>query len=402
VGGDVKSKFRKIIFWIHLAAGISAGIVIAIMSFTGVMLAFEKEIIAWAERDSRHVSPPSPGTPRLSIDELLDRVRERFPGERPSAITVEADPGAAILFSFGRTNALYVSPYNGEIREPSATRVRGFMQTMIEWHRYLGTQGERRPAGKAITGAANAMFCFLAISGLYLWWPRTWTKEILRSVSLLNLKGSGKARDWNWHNAIGLWCAPVLIILTLTALPISYRWAGDLIYKLTGTTAPQPGAGAAAGSGGEVPAPPAGAARLGYEPLFAAAQKEVPHWKQILLRIAPGGRGGTANSGPQAVTFAVKEQNAWPRFSTVQVSLDPFTGAALRQENFSDYNLGRKIRSWTRFLHTGEALGPIGQAIAGIASLGAVILVWTGLALAFRRFFVRQSKSPSNATEPHS
>ena len=39
---------------------------------------------------------------------------------------------------------------------------------------------------------------------------------------------TGRARDWNWHNTVGFWCAPVLIILTLTALPISFRWAAEL------------------------------------------------------------------------------------------------------------------------------------------------------------------------------
>ena len=47
------SKLRPVVFWLHLVAGVVAGATIAIMSFTGVALAFEKEIIAWAERDVR-------------------------------------------------------------------------------------------------------------------------------------------------------------------------------------------------------------------------------------------------------------------------------------------------------------------------------------------------------------
>jgi uncharacterized iron-regulated membrane protein len=81
----------------------------------------------------------------------------------------------------------------------------------------------------------------------------------------------------------------------------------------------------------------------------------------------------------------VKERGAWPLFAITQLTLDPFTGGVLRQENFTDYNLGRKIRSWTRFLHTGEALGWAGQTVAAMASFGGVVLVWTGLALACRR-----------------
>jgi uncharacterized iron-regulated membrane protein len=45
----------------------------------------------------------------------------------------------------------------------------------------------------------------------------------------------------------------------------------------------------------------------------------------------------------------------------------------------------QKARSWFRFVHTGEQYGVIGQTIAGIASLAACFLVYTGLALAWRR-----------------
>ena len=38
-----------------------------------------------------------------------------------------------------------------------------------------------------------------------------------------------------------------------------------------------------------------------------------------------------------------------------------------------------------RFAHTGEVLGIPGQTIAGAVSAGGAVLVWTGLALAWRR-----------------
>jgi uncharacterized iron-regulated membrane protein len=38
-----------------------------------------------------------------------------------------------------------------------------------------------------------------------------------------------------------------------------------------------------------------------------------------------------------------------------------------------------------RFLHTGEALGIVGQTIAGLVSFTSVLMVWTGIALAWRR-----------------
>jgi hypothetical protein len=51
---------------------------------------------------------------------------------------------------------------------------------------------------------------------------------------------------------------------------------------------------------------------------------------------------------------------------------------------------------WLRFVRTGEYYGVWGQTIAGIASAGALILLWTGFALAIRRFIAwigRQRKA---------
>ena len=399
--------FRKILFWFHLFAGVLAGVVIAVMCFTGVTLAFEKEIINWVEKESR-VAPAAVSSEPKPLDELLAAVREKHPGQRPSGITLKPDSTAAVLISFGRTNSFYVNPYTAEVREPSAQGTREFMRTMIAWHRFLGTNEDNRAIGKAITGACNVAFLVLALTGLYLWWPRKWTRDAFRAIAAMNFRLKGKARDWNWHNAIGLWSAPVLIVLTATAMPISYRWAGDVIYKLTGTTPPPPNAGPTTGSEVRVPEPEPGAKRLPMQDLLAAAQKEVPQWKEISFRLSTGGRGGRAGAnaetdaaprGPQAVSVTVKERGAWPLFASITLSLDPFTGAVLKKETFASNTLGRQVRSWTRYLHTGEALGPAGQAVAGLASFGGLVLVWTGFALAIRRF-ANWRGSRKNGTVP--
>ncbi len=85
----------------------------------------------------------------------------------------------------------------------------------------------------------------------------------------------GKARDFNWHNAIGLWTAPILIVLTLTAVPISYRWGANLIYTIAGETppAPQQGPGAApAAPAFDLKRPSPDARPLSQDALIAIAQ----------------------------------------------------------------------------------------------------------------------------------
>ena len=96
---------------------------------------------------------------------------------------------------------------------------------MIDWHRALGFSGENRAIGRAITGACNAAFLFLALSGLYLWWPRRWTGARLRKSIWFRRGLSCRARDFNWHNVTGFWSLPVIVVLTASGMMISYGWA---------------------------------------------------------------------------------------------------------------------------------------------------------------------------------
>jgi uncharacterized iron-regulated membrane protein len=430
--------FRNILFWMHLVSGVIAGVVIAIMSFTGAAIAFKPQLLEWAEREVRQVQPPAPDAPRLPIDELVARVRAARPEGQPSGVTVYPGPGSAVMVSLGRTGVAYVNPYTGDVLAAGEGGWRGFFHVMEEWHRWLGASGDNTPVGKAITGACNAAFLFLALSGLYIWWPRKWTWRTVRPSLWFRLNIRGKARDWNWHNVVGFWFLPILVILTASGMVISYRWASNLVFTLAGETPPA-AQGPAAPPSVTVPTPPAGAKPLGLEALFARAQQQVPAWESVTLRLGgsgrpqqgpqagqggqgpqgakgprdsqgtqsaqgpqrAGGAGGPGGSdarpkGPQPVNFAVREQGAWPLFSSAQLVFDPFTGEVLRREGFADYTPGRQLRTWMRFLHTGEALGWAGQLLAAVASLGGVLLVWTGFALAWRRFFPRRKPAASS------
>ena len=67
------------------------------------------------------------------------------------------------------------------------------------------------------------------------------------------------------------------------------------------------------------------------------------------------------------------------------VVVDAVTGQVADVRSLSDRTPGSQARVWIRFLHTGEVFGVVGQTIAGAVSLASLFMVWTGLALAWRR-----------------
>ncbi len=365
------------------------------MSVTGVCLAFETQVINWAERDLRQITPPAAATP-LSLDKLLGDLREKNPDAEPTALTLNSSPAASILVSRGPDEVVYVNPYTGEILG-HGSQVRVWLKQIEGWHRWLGASLDYRATGRWLTGAADLIFLGLAVTGLFLWWPRRWNWTALRP-SLWLVRGlRGRARDWNWHNTIGFWAAPALIVVTLTGAVMSYPWAGNLLYTLTGNPPPAASPANPGGRTGGPRRPPGGASGektprplASLDALLLRVNAQTPDWKTLTLRLPQ-------NSAATMVAMVQPTEN---RLYSSRLTVDARTGEVVKWEPYAEQNLGAKLRVWARFLHTGEAGGALGQGVAALASVGGVILVVTGLAMAVRRLFKGKSLRPSPAPSP--
>jgi uncharacterized iron-regulated membrane protein len=75
------------------------------------------------------------------------------------------------------------------------------------------------------------------------------------------------------------------------------------------------------------------------------------------------------------------------------------TGDVMTWADFSSNSTGQQLRLLARFTHTGESLGVWGQTIAGIATLGGAVMVYTGIALSLRRLFAWRRRRKQQ-TEP--
>ena len=404
--------FRKVLFWCHLVTGVFVALVVLIMSVTGVLLTYEKQMLAWADARAVQVPTPAAGAQRLPVDVLMQFVALSESGT-PTTVSWLAGENAPVRVAFGREKTVYVDPYTGTVLGPGAQKMRGFFRFVTDWHRWLGQSGDARDRGKAITGAANLGFLFLVLSGLWLWWPRTWTRAAVRNVTMFRSGLRAKARDFNWHNVIGFWSFVPLAIVVASATVISYPWASNLVYRIVGEEPPAPsGGGSGGGSGGPGGtqaraggAPGAGERGgrgeggageqngrsnrgndgagdedllAGVDPLVAVAQQKVDGWRTISMTMP--------KEADAPIVFNIDRGSGGQPQKRASLTLDRATGAEVKWEPFATGSTGRQLRSILRFAHTGEVLGLPGQTIAGLVSLGAVVLVWTGLALSLRRF----------------
>lgn len=367
--------FRIVLFWAHLVAGVTGAVVIFIMCVTGAILSFEKNIIEFAERDQQRVAAVA--GERLPVSRILASAQQARPNAKSSSITISSDPASSATVSLGRDGRLFIDPYTGAVLGEGNAALRGFFSTTTALHRWLALEGDGRAWGKAVTGFFNAMFLVLALTGLYIWMPRRLSLRNLRPVLWFRKTQTGRARDFNWHNVTGFWCSLVLVVLTLTGMVISYRWASDLVYTITGNDPPvqQARKEPAAKTAAEPTAP------ADLDAIWSAAMERNDGWRSVSLRLPIA----------EEASFTIDEGKYWNIFGRSNLTVTAATAVAAKWEPYSERNAGQQLRTWMRFTHTGESFGLIGQFVGFVACLGGALLVYTGVALSLRRF-VRWAK----------
>lgn len=380
----LRLMFRKILFWLHLSAGVCSGLIVFMMSFTGVILTYERQLHAF--EDSVYQRTPALGESRLPLQSLLtsaSALREFT----PDRVIVPSNPATAIEFAQGRGRTEYLDPYTASVYTQHDGAISSFLASVRGWHRWFNRTGEGRANARVFTGASNLMFLFLLCSGVYLWLPAVVTRATLRLRVLFhpNARG-GKARDFNWHHVFGFWAVVPLIVIVATATVFYYPWANRLVYSLAGEEVPVRSASTAAT--GQLEAFDS----ITLDRVVGIASNQLADWNTLSISLP--------SAGNPAIGVSIDQGNGGQPQKRHNLTLNARDGEIINWAPFSSQSPGRQARSWVRFLHTGEALGIVGQTLAGLASLAALIMVWTGLALSLRRlqtFLARRRRDSENA-----
>ena len=385
---SIWARVRPVFFWLHLAVGVTAGAVILVLSVTGALLGFERQL-ATAIDDAPRVTVPA-GATRLPLDTLLARADANVSAGAIISMDRSAEVPVLVRYASRVRSDVRIDPYSGRaLPQRAGGRTQAFFQRLREWHRFVG-QANGRGWGRVATGAANLLFLGLVLSGLSLWWPNRWSRAIVRAQLVPAFRLRPKAREFNWHHVAGIWMAMPLMLVVGSGVFMSYEWPTLALDRISGKAATasvatsqppglptprrRPGAAVDSTVGG---ATTAMTPRAAFEPMLALAVAKRPDWKSIVI-LAPPPTGRT-------VSVTLASGNTFRPDLRTAVELDARSGAILSVVDYRDLPLARRIRGWVRFTHTGEVAGLGGQALATLASLAGVLLVYTGIALALRR-----------------
>lgn len=374
---------RRIIFWTHLSVGLVVGAVVFVLCLTGAILAFELQIIAFAEHDAR-ARPAQAGAEFLSPTEIAAKVTP-VAGERIVSVEWSADLDMPVRALTDKRNVVLLNGYSGEVLGSGATGLRGFMRWITELHVNLVL----KLTGHWVVSLANAGFVFLIVSGLWLWWPRQWHWKAFRTAMTPRLALKGKARDWNWHTTLGFWFLLPLLFIAASGLVLSFeavdKWwrafaSTHLLSAATPSTKPEAD-------------PNLLTTATTWSQWMAMIAQRNPGWRSLVL----GGNGAPSKDGLLSCTvnFGTPRQRA----GVVTMKLDTRSGQISEERRWANEEGTNRARAIARLGHSGEIFGTIGQGLGFLACIAGCALVYTGFALSWRRF-VRTRTSVAEKADP--
>jgi len=365
------NSVKRWIFWIHLTAGMIAALFIFTMSATGVLLTYERQIKELAEMS--YAVEPEPDRQRITTDRAVAILQELHPKEPHIYVRWVNRDGAAVP-AWAGPNSYLLHPYSGEILRVGEGAVAEFFHIVTDLHRYLLLDGDYRSIGKALNNYANLAFIFLILSGLYLWLPKRLSLRSLRSQSWLPKRyKNAHHRNRQWHFVFGIWSLPALFVIAVTATLFHFDWANKALYGFYGETVPVPEK--------HEPVTSLAQGQIAYEKLFERAkhhakENDYGDWYSMWMEIG---------EHPHEARFYIDKSIGHRQELAYSLFFDSRTGQVTDVLRKEDWSMGDQAWGTARFLHTGEYFGIVGQTLAGLASLLACILVYTGFVLGLRR-----------------
>jgi len=370
-----KSLFRRINDWLHLWLGLISGTVVLIVSVTGCLYVFEKEI-------SDLIKPYKFVTPQEKSYLLPSVMKEKAERYLEGVLPDSVEPNLYGVQYFSRDRSaiiaynhpeheytmIYMDPYDGTVLAEQYLK-HDFFRIVLMGHYYLWLPPD---IGQPVVAVSILVFVILLITGMVMWWPKNLNKANFDKSFKIKWKASFKRVNYDLHNVLGFYFLTLSLILALTGLVWGFEWFSRSYYwALTG--------GEKLPEWERVVSDTTRTYNGSANPLDAV-------WLQMLKEY--DGRGGDVglqfprdnkgaisfNYNPRPGTYYKRENRNFDQHTLKEIP----GNNELYDQKFEEASVGRKIYRMNYDIHVGAVLGLPGKILAFFASLVCASLPVTG------------------------
>ena len=378
-------KIRKLFNDIHLWLGLSSGLIVIAICFSGTVYVFNTEL---TEKAAPHLYKVKlfEGQQRIPVDSLLEKIRTNTGGAIAS-ITVPADLERTYQFnvktkadSTNRGGTTYmINPYTGEIvgnsKEKNGTKE--FMSIMFSLHRWLLLDRIKSPIikgktnrelGSIITGTATIIFTLGCLTGLIIWFPqkiRNWRQGLK-----VKWNAGWKRINHDLHNSLAFYALIFLLLMGLTGPQWSFEWYRNGLQKTLGTYKPK-----------DAPKEKTPKSKLPEDKTALSSLSVADYIKEADKQLTYNGNYNiTLPADSTAVVMITKTSTGF--FAPAagdRMSIDQYSGKVLKLDIFKNKPFNERVAGSIKAIHVGNVYGTFSKWLYFLACLIATSLPITGI-----------------------
>lgn len=377
------------ILFLHRWIGLFSGLVVFIVSITGAIFVFEKELFALFHPNYVRVDAPEKAAV-LPLSIL--RANAQHATKQPiNIIRVPAtsDPQEAYIFeSLKRRpkndivgvfinkeiiywDRIFVDPYSGRVLGKIDVET-NFFWIVRQIHQFLYL---RRDVGSTIVGTSVLLFIMTLISGIILWWPKN------RKVAVKRLKidfsTKWKRLNYDLHQVLGFYAFVFAMVIASTGLVWSFKWWENSVYWFMDGKRPNTQIEEPKHQGSQVLESPLAPLDL----IWSDVVKKYSTHQGVFINLL--------HEVSQANVTIYEKGNTWWSASDAY-AYDLRNGRAYYKRLQNDKTLGMKWRNSNYDIHVGKIAGRTGMWIAFMTSLICASLPVTGFYIWFGRKFKKK------------
>jgi sulfite reductase (NADPH) flavoprotein alpha-component len=339
-----RALLKRVLFRLHWIAGITAGLVLGVVGFTGGLLGGEEPILRFLNPQLHLITDRA----ALPPDRWIAAARAAYPASAVRSVAWDGAGDAVrlrITRDGGRGIEVAIDPQDGRLL--GVSKGADFFAGVEQVHRTLAAG----PAGKQIVGASVASLLLLIATGLYLRWPRR--RHSVSAWLQPNLRASGRGLLWQLHAVAGTWLLLLYLAASLTGLWWSYDFYRNAVNAIAGVPV------AAKRS------PPAAADKaallVSVDRAWATFRASAPDATRATF--APS----TKADAPLEIRYQTPSSAHDRAWNTLK--LDPASGAIVASESYADLPPGRRFIASLFPLHSGSFFGTPGRVLMASAAL---------------------------------
>lgn len=388
---DAANKFHFIAWRWHFYAGLYVIPFLLMLATTGLIMLWIAVLSGVG--DERMTVTPN-GTP-LAVSALQAAAEAAVPGGTAVQYVAPLTPGHVAAFAVadetGATTGVTLDPYSGQVLNTFPWRAGWYdLATDIHGTLLIGTTGDR------LIEIAASLGILLAVSGVYLHWPRAGLRGLVP-----NLRARGRSLWKSLHGTLGLWLSGLMVVFLLSGLSWSGVWGERFVQAWSTYPAEKWDA---------VPLSDATHAEMNHGPA-----PEVPWGLEQTPMPASGSLAGTAAvagmpdidsiaafanglgfDGRFQVNLPADESGVWTishdsmsndghdPAADRTIHIDQFTGNVLADVRYADYSAYARAMAWGVAFHEGD-LGLWNVALNTLFCLSVMFLCISGAVMWLRR-----------------